>query len=701
MEADEVLAGLDPEQREVAEADPGPGVRARRRRHRQDPGDHPPDRVRACHRRGRPAAGARRHVHHPRGRRAARPAAAARRAAGVQARTFHAAALRQLQLLLAAGRRRRAAPAARVQGSAWSREAAARLPAVRSAATELRDLARRDRVGQGHPDRARRTTPRAAAKAGRTPPLDAGRHGAGVYAAYEELKRDRDLLDFEDMLLLTARDPRPSTRRSRPQVRDQYRHFVVDEYQDVNPLQQRLLDAWLGDRDDLCVVGDPHQTIYSFTGASPAYLLGFTAEYPGRDGRQAGPRLPLDAAGGAPRQRRAGAGAGGEARPARLELVAQRPRRPASRRFDEYDDEAAEAAAVAAPGPRADRRRACRRARSPCCSGSTPSPSRTSRRWPTPGCPTWCAAASGSSTAPRCAQAVVLLRGAARRSRRRRRPLGPASAARTSWPASGLTDRAAGRPRRGPRALGVAGRAGPARRGRCRRRPRREPRRVRRRAGPSAPRRSTPRRVEGVTLASLHAAKGLEWDAVFLVGLAEGTLPIIYAETRRADRGGAPAALRRGDPGPASTCTLSWALARARRAAARAARRPGSSTAWRRRAPGRPRDRPERRRAGQGPQPCRVCGRPLTAASSASSAAARLPGPTRRGTAASAKEWRASAARSRRSRPSSCSPTRRCRRSPNARPVLAELAAIPGVGAASSTTTAPRSSRCAADGRGR
>ena len=55
----------------------------------------------------------------------------------------------------------------------------------------------------------------------------------------------------------------------------------MDEYQDVNPLQKLLLDAWLGDRDDLCVVGDPQQVIYSFTGATPAYLTGFTAEFPG------------------------------------------------------------------------------------------------------------------------------------------------------------------------------------------------------------------------------------------------------------------------------------------------------------------------------------------------------------------------------------------------------------------------------------
>src|SRR5208282_1101376 len=63
-------------------------------------------------------------------------------------------------------------------------------------------------------------------------------------------------------------------------VRDRYRYFVVDEYQDVNPLQKLLLDQWAGDRDDVCVVGDPRQTIYSFTGATPEYLTGFGHQYP-------------------------------------------------------------------------------------------------------------------------------------------------------------------------------------------------------------------------------------------------------------------------------------------------------------------------------------------------------------------------------------------------------------------------------------
>ena len=55
----------------------------------------------------------------------------------------------------------------------------------------------------------------------------------------------------------------------------------MDEFQDVNPLQKLLLDAWLGGRDELCVVGDPQQTIYSFTGATAEYLRSFAGDYPG------------------------------------------------------------------------------------------------------------------------------------------------------------------------------------------------------------------------------------------------------------------------------------------------------------------------------------------------------------------------------------------------------------------------------------
>jgi DNA helicase II / ATP-dependent DNA helicase PcrA len=96
--------------------------------------------------------------------------------------------------------------------------------------------------------------------------------------AYERVKDERKQLDFEDVLLVTAGmiDSEP---RVAQQVREQYRFFVVDEYQDVSPLQQELLALWLGERDDLCVVGDASQTIYTFAGATPNYLLGFTSEY--------------------------------------------------------------------------------------------------------------------------------------------------------------------------------------------------------------------------------------------------------------------------------------------------------------------------------------------------------------------------------------------------------------------------------------
>ena len=102
---------------------------------------------------------------------------------------------------------------------------------------------------------------------------------ARVYEAYESLKKQERAIDFEDVLLLTV-GMLEEEREIRERVRDQYRYFTVDEYQDVSPLQQRLLDLWLGKRDDICVVGDPAQTIYSFAGATPSFLLNFTKKYP-------------------------------------------------------------------------------------------------------------------------------------------------------------------------------------------------------------------------------------------------------------------------------------------------------------------------------------------------------------------------------------------------------------------------------------
>lgn len=100
-----------------------------------------------------------------------------------------------------------------------------------------------------------------------------------VYEAYESLKRQERTLDFEDVLLLTV-GMLEEDRAVRERIRDQYRYFTVDEYQDVSPLQQRLLNLWLGNREEICVVGDAAQTIYSFAGATSNFLLNFKNRFP-------------------------------------------------------------------------------------------------------------------------------------------------------------------------------------------------------------------------------------------------------------------------------------------------------------------------------------------------------------------------------------------------------------------------------------
>ena len=102
---------------------------------------------------------------------------------------------------------------------------------------------------------------------------------AKVYTAYESVKHQERAIDFEDVLLLTTA-MMEEEREVRERVQDQYRFFTVDEYQDISPLQQRLINAWLGSRQELCVVGDPAQTIYSFAGATPVFLNSFTQRFP-------------------------------------------------------------------------------------------------------------------------------------------------------------------------------------------------------------------------------------------------------------------------------------------------------------------------------------------------------------------------------------------------------------------------------------
>ena len=186
----------------------------------------------------------------------------------------------------------------------------------------------------------------AVAAAGRDIPLDAAKI-ATVYTGYETLKARRDgtaLLDFDDLLLHTAAAIENDAAVAQ-EFRDRYRCFVVDEYQDVTPLQQRVLDAWLGDRDDLTVVGDANQTIYSFTGATPQYLLDFSRRFPDaavvrleRDYRSTPQVVSL--------ANRVIAAARGRMAGSKLHLVGQRDPGPAPT-FAEHPDEVAEAAAVA------------------------------------------------------------------------------------------------------------------------------------------------------------------------------------------------------------------------------------------------------------------------------------------------------------------------------------------------------------------
>jgi DNA helicase-2/ATP-dependent DNA helicase PcrA len=118
----------------------------------------------------------------------------------------------------------------------------------------------------------------AAAAAGRRPPVDVG-EVASLYRAYEDEKRRRGQVDFDDLLLRCARRLETDPEAAATQ-RWRFRHLFVDEFQDVNPLQARVLDAWRGDRADLCLVGDPDQAIYAWNGADAGVLLDFPRRFP-------------------------------------------------------------------------------------------------------------------------------------------------------------------------------------------------------------------------------------------------------------------------------------------------------------------------------------------------------------------------------------------------------------------------------------
>jgi DNA helicase-2/ATP-dependent DNA helicase PcrA len=378
---------------------------------------------------------------------------------------------------------------------------------------------------------------------------------AAVYAAYEELKNRNRMLDFDDLLLHTVAALEEHCAVAQ-EFRDRYRCFVVDEYQDVTPLQQRLLDAWLGARDDLTVVGDANQTIYSFAGATPRFLLEFTRRFPDavtvrlhRDYRST-PQVVWLA-------NRVISAAASRPAGARLQLTGQQPPGPQPS-FAEHDDEAAEADAVAEAiaellrhgTPAAEiavlyrvnaQSEAYERALD---AREIPFQVRGGERFfHRPEIRAAIRALRAAATAATGNPAVDLggtVRAVlARQGLTTQPPAG--SAARSRWESlralAELADDLAGSTADadlGQLVAEIDARADAAH----------------------------PPAVQGVTLASLHSAKGLEWDAVFLVGLVDGTLPIQYAEGDQAALEEERRLLYVGVTRARRRLALSWALSR-------------------------------------------------------------------------------------------------------------------------------------------
>jgi DNA helicase-2/ATP-dependent DNA helicase PcrA len=203
----------------------------------------------------------------------------------VAARTFHSAALKQLLYFWPYSFGGQFPKLLTTKSSFISQAIERAEIAISAQAASLRELASEiewAKVLEISPD----TYQEAAIAASRSVRLPNSKSGpenleivAKVYEAYESLKKQERALDFEDILLLTV-GMLEEDRGVRERVRDQYRFFTVDEYQDVSPLQQRLLNLWLGNREEICVVGDAAQTIYSFAGATSNFLLTFKTRFP-------------------------------------------------------------------------------------------------------------------------------------------------------------------------------------------------------------------------------------------------------------------------------------------------------------------------------------------------------------------------------------------------------------------------------------
>ncbi len=514
-------------------------------------------------------------------------------AGGVQARTFHSAALRQARYF-------------------WPRVFGGELPVLTESKLALMgNAARRNRVETDQATLRDLASEVEWAKVSNVRPDDyasvaaaRGRSVSGhdhatvarVFATYEDVKRDQGRMDMEDVLLCAAA-LLTEDERVAAEVRRQYKHFVVDEFQDVSPIQSALLDLWLGGRHDLCVVGDPAQTIYSFAGANASYLTDFAKRHPGttsvelvRNYRST-PQVITAA-----NRLLAGTASAG------VQLKAQREAGPEVR-YSEYSDEVAEAESVASQILALTERGVPAREIAVLFRINAQSEAFEEAL-----------AARGISYVVRGAarfferrevrQAVTLLRGNARSE-------------------SGSGDGLAADVRA---VLGGMGWSATAPTGRGNVRDQWEslhaivsqaedyaaqhPDATMTDLVEELDRRATEQHApvaEGVTLATLHAAKGLEWDAVFLAGMHEGTMPIIYAE--------GPVAIEEerrllyvGMTRARVHLGISWSLAR--NPGSRKSRKPSRFLAGLR--PQVQSDlAPERSQRKKGVANCRTCGKPL------------------------------------------------------------------------------------------
>jgi len=552
-------------------------------------------------------------------------------AGGVQARTFHSAALRQLRYFWP-----------HVHGTELPQLIESKIGLLASATRRqrlntdqalLRDLASEIEWAKvsnvGPASYAEVALARGRTVAGPS----AGSLGpevvAHVFDAYEEVKRDQGRMDMEDVLLLTA-GILADDERVAAQVRRQYKWFVVDEYQDVSPLQSALLDLWLGGRDELCVVGDPAQTIYSFAGANADFLRDFPAKFPGttsvelvRNYRST-PQV-VDAA------NTLLAGTSSKS----VDLRSQQAAGP-DVTYDAHPDEVAEAEAVAARILQL-RNRGREAGDIAVLFRINAQSEAFEEALSARGIPYIIRGAARFFDRPEVREAVTRIRGAARSGEASEQGSDVLETVRGTLSGMGWTPEApSGRGQTRDRweswqalmnqALEFSAAGGTL-------------------AGfvDDLDRRAAEQHApvaDGVTLATFHAAKGLEWDAVFLCGLQDGTLPITYAET--------PAQVEEerrllyvGMTRARVDLALSWALAR--NPGGRGSRKPSRFLT-----PLLPQDaRPvPKASTSKGARMCLECGRPLqTAADKARRRCSDCPAPYDEELFERLRQWRTERAR--------------------------------------------------------